>query len=128
MVRMNSLASQGSQSWLSWFLRGVLLIIFLVLLTKMFEVQIIKGEYYRNLSEQNRIRHIPIPAPRGRILSSNGEALADNIKIKKSDLKESWCTIFSITLNYKVFVDEGVAVDQMSGVDGVKNGVGTNNN
>lgn len=80
---MNSLGSSNTQSWLSWFLRGVLLIALLVLFTKMFEIQIIKGKYYRNLSEENRIRHIPIPAPRGKILSSNGEALADNIKIKK---------------------------------------------
>jgi len=71
------------QSWLSWFLRGTLILIFLILLGKLFEVQIIKGSYYRSLSEENRIRHIPIPAPRGRILARNGEALADNVAIKE---------------------------------------------
>ncbi|HET7099139.1 MAG TPA: penicillin-binding transpeptidase domain-containing protein [Patescibacteria group bacterium] len=82
---MDSLSSyrNSTQSWLTWFLRGVLLILFLVLLAKMFEVQIIKGAYYRKLSEENRVRHIPIPAPRGRILARGGEALADNIKIQK---------------------------------------------
>ncbi len=80
---MDSLTSIKSQSWLAWFLKGVLLVAFLILLTKMFELQIIKGDYYRNLSEENRIRHIPIPAPRGKILARGGEALADNIKIKK---------------------------------------------
>ncbi len=80
---MDSLTSIKSQSWLSWFLRGVLLVSFLVLFTKMFEVQIIKGEYYRGLSEENRIRHIPIPAPRGRILARGGEPLADNTKTQK---------------------------------------------
>jgi penicillin-binding protein 2 len=72
------------QSWLSWFLRGVLILLFLILLGKLFEVQIIKGNYYRGLSEENRIRHIPIPAPRGKILARNGEALADNVAIKKA--------------------------------------------
>jgi len=72
------------QSWLSWFLRGVLILLFLILLGKLFEVQIIKGSYYRGLSEENRIRHIPIPAPRGRVLARNGEALADNVAIKKA--------------------------------------------
>ncbi len=72
------------QSWLSWFLRGVLILLFLILLGKLFEVQIIKGSYYRGLSEENRIRHIPIPAPRGKILAKNGEALADNVAIKKA--------------------------------------------
>lgn len=80
---MNSLASQNSQSWLSWFLRGSLILLFLILLAKLFEVQIIKGAYYRALSEENRIRRIPIPAPRGRILARNGEELAANVQEKK---------------------------------------------
>lgn len=80
---MNLLSSNNSDSWLSWFLRGTLIFLFLILFGKLFEVQIIKGDYYRGLSEENRIRHIPIPAPRGRILASGGEALADNVAIKK---------------------------------------------
>jgi penicillin-binding protein 2 len=72
------------QSWLSWFLRGVLILLFLILLGKLFEIQIIKGNYYRGLSEENRIRHIPIPAARGKIIARNGEALADNVAIKKA--------------------------------------------
>jgi len=64
-------------------LRGLLLVIFLILFTKMFEVQIIKGEYYRGLSEENRIRHIPIPAPRGKILARGGEELANNFEVKR---------------------------------------------
>ncbi len=71
------------QSWLSWFLRGVLLVGFFVLLSRMFELGVIKGGFYRNLSEENRIRHIPLPAPRGRILASGGEELAGNIETKK---------------------------------------------
>jgi len=80
---MNSLSSQNSQSWLSWFLRGTLILLFLILFAKLFEVQIIKGEYYRTLSQENRIRHISIPAPRGRILARGGEELATNVEIKK---------------------------------------------
>jgi len=80
---MNSLASTNSQSWLSWFLRGTLILLFVILFAKLFEVQIIKGEYYRTLSQENRIRHIPLPAPRGRILARGGEELATNVAIKK---------------------------------------------
>ncbi len=68
---------------MSWFLRGVLVLFFLILFGKLAEVQLIKGDYYRTLSQQNRIRRIPIPAARGRILSSNGLALADNAAVKK---------------------------------------------
>ena len=79
---MNSI-SGSSQSWLAWFLRGIIFLLFLLLVGKLAEVQIIKGSYYRTLSDENRIRHIPIPAARGKILAKNGEALADNVAIKK---------------------------------------------
>ncbi len=85
---MYSLSSRNNQSWLSWFLRGILILMFLALIGKSFEVQVIKGSYYRTLSEENRIRHIPIPAPRGKILAKNGEALADNTAIKKTVMFE----------------------------------------
>jgi penicillin-binding protein 2 len=80
---MNSLASVNHQSWLSWFLRGTLILLFLILSAKLFEVQIIKGSFYRGLSEENRVRHVPIPAPRGKILARGGEELATNIEIRK---------------------------------------------
>jgi penicillin-binding protein 2 len=81
---MHSLSSETKQSWLSWFLRGLLILLFLILIAKLIEVQIIKGAYYRELSEENRIRHVAIPAPRGRILAKGGEVLAGNIEVKKS--------------------------------------------
>ncbi len=71
------------QSWLSWFLRGTLLVGFFILLSRVFELGIIKGAFYRGLSEENRIRHIPLPAARGKILSRGGEELAGNIETKK---------------------------------------------
>lgn len=71
------------QSWLSWFLRGVLILLFLILGGKLFEIQVIKGDYYRTISEENRIRRFTIPAPRGRVLARGGEVLAGNIEIKK---------------------------------------------
>lgn len=70
-------------SWLSWFLRGLLILLFLILFAKLFEVQVIKGKYYKNLSEENRIKHVEIPAPRGKILARGGEILAGNIETKK---------------------------------------------
>lgn len=73
---MQTLAtSNRQQSWLSWFLRGLLILGFLVLVSRLFDLQIIKGEYYRNLSEGNRIERIKIKAERGKILSRGGEYL-----------------------------------------------------
>ncbi len=80
---MHLLSSDVKQSWLSWFLRGVLILVFLVLLAKLVEMQMIKGDYYRKLSEENRIRRVTIPAERGKILAKGGEVLAGNTTVTK---------------------------------------------
>ena len=49
-----------------------------VLWTGLFHTQVIKGGYYRHLSEENRIRLIPLEAPRGRVLDRTGRVLARN--------------------------------------------------
>lgn len=49
---------------------------FLALVARLVELQVIKGAYYRNLSEENRIRHNPIPANRGKIIARGGEVLS----------------------------------------------------
>lgn len=59
------------------------MVIFLILFSKLFETQIIKGNYFRTLAEENRIRHIPIPAPRGKITARGGEILAGNVEVKR---------------------------------------------
>jgi penicillin-binding protein 2 len=42
-------------------------------------VQIIQGDYYRELAENNRLRKLPIKAPRGLIFDRNGRLLVENI-------------------------------------------------
>ena len=56
---------------------------FVVLIGRLFELQIIKGGYYRSLSEGNRIRRVPISAPRGKIIARGGEILVGNKEVKK---------------------------------------------
>ena len=70
--------SLKTQSWLSWFLRGVLVLLFLFLISRLFELQIIKGKYFRELSDGNRIKRVKIFAPRGKILARGGETLVGN--------------------------------------------------
>lgn len=53
-------------------------IIFLLLLLRLWQLQIISDEHYRTLSEKNRTRYIPISAQRGRIFDRDGNLLADN--------------------------------------------------
>ncbi len=57
-------------------------ILFLSLLSliviRLWYLQIVKGSYFRNLSENNRIRSIYVQAPRGLIFDRYGELLAGN--------------------------------------------------
>jgi len=57
-------------------LAGILII--LVLIGRMFYLQILKGAYYRRQAEGNRTRYTRILAPRGIIYDCNGEELANN--------------------------------------------------
>lgn len=68
----------NTQSWLSWFVKGLLIFGFLLLMGRLIELQVIKGGYYRGLAEGNRIRRVVIPAPRGLILARGGEILVGN--------------------------------------------------
>jgi len=57
----------------------VLLIIFSLLVMRLFTLQVVRASYYSRLSDENRIRTILIPAPRGIILDRNGNALVRNV-------------------------------------------------
>ncbi|HHY75274.1 MAG TPA: penicillin-binding protein 2 [Firmicutes bacterium] len=52
-----------------------LILVFLLLASRMFYLQIIKGEVYTAMSHQNRTRIISIPAPRGDILDRDDNPL-----------------------------------------------------
>lgn len=53
----------------------LLVLVFALLASRMFVLQIVKGEAYAAMSQQNRTRITPIPAPRGDILDVNGRPL-----------------------------------------------------
>ena len=52
--------------------------IFCVLALRLWYLQVLGVDYYRNLSERNRIRYVSIEAPRGAIFDRNGILLVDN--------------------------------------------------
>lgn len=72
----NSSMSFLSGSTLAWL---VLFVSFFVLVFQSLRVQLFQGPYYRELSEQNRVRTKFIRAPRGTIYDRNGAPLVINI-------------------------------------------------
>jgi penicillin-binding protein 2 len=49
-----------------------------VLTVRLWQLQLIQGDSYLEMSRENRVRLIRLPPSRGRILGSRGEVLADN--------------------------------------------------
>ena len=56
----------------------VILGIFLILAYGLWRLQVVQSDFYATLAERNRIRNVPILAPRGRILDREGRTIVDN--------------------------------------------------
>ena len=60
------------------FIFSLVIFIFIILLIKLFYLQIIKFENYSALAKSNSLKIVPIPPIRGQIVDVNGEVLAEN--------------------------------------------------
>ena len=60
------------------FVLVVLIISFSALLFRLFQLTMVKGDYYRNFSDNKRMKQINLNAPRGNIYDRNGNLLAGN--------------------------------------------------
>ena len=56
-----------------------ILVIFSTLTARLYDLEIVRGDYYHELSEQNRIVRLPVTAERGGIVDRTGYVLARNI-------------------------------------------------
>src|ERR1700752_2591307 len=58
--------------------QSLILGIFLVLAYGLWRLQVMEGSYYSLAAEKNRIRNVPVLAPRGKILDREGRTIVDN--------------------------------------------------
>jgi penicillin-binding protein 2 len=58
----------------------IILAIFLLLAYGLWRLQVSQKNMYATLAEQNRIRNVPILAPRGKIVDRNGRTIVDNYR------------------------------------------------
>src|SRR4249920_3933382 len=56
----------------------MVLAIFLVLAYGLWRLQVMQSDKYSQLAEMNRVRNVPILAPRGKILDREGRVIVDN--------------------------------------------------
>lgn len=60
------------------FITAGMIIASSILAVRLFDMQVVAGQKYRNLANNNRFREQILYAPRGKILDRNGAVLADN--------------------------------------------------
>ena len=56
----------------------IILGVFLILTYGLWRLQVMQSDVYTLQAEKNRIRNVPILAPRGKILDRNGRVIVDN--------------------------------------------------
>ncbi len=61
------------------YLRTGLLLCLLLLSARLWYLQVVKGTYYRELADQNRVRTVDLKPARGLIFDRHGELLANNV-------------------------------------------------
>lgn len=61
---------------------------FFTLITRLFVLTVVKGDYYRRLAEANRLKEIVIEAKRGKIFDRKGVVLAENLEPNYKSKKE----------------------------------------
>lgn len=87
------------------WLAGAILLIISALLVRTWYLQVFQGNLYREMSENNRMRLVEIPAPRGFIYDRNGNLLLNNtpsfnlylVMEDISDLEETLNRLSSLT-------------------------------
>ncbi len=75
---MNLHSEPRIPAWRLTALRSFSVVLVVLLLTAFWQLQVVKSNYYSNLAERNRIRTLPLMAPRGLILDRDGRPLVDH--------------------------------------------------
>ena len=60
------------------FFQAFVFILMILLGLGLFQTQVVRGSYYYELSKRNRVRLIPLEAPRGRVFDQKERLLAAN--------------------------------------------------
>ncbi|HET9532620.1 MAG TPA: penicillin-binding protein 2 [Blastocatellia bacterium] len=92
-----------------YVVQWLVLVIFVVLGTRFYVLQVTRHEDFSQRAENNRIREIPILAPRGAIYDRNGKLLVDNTPAFNITLSPEYVTNIDETIRALV---ENLGVDR----------------
>jgi penicillin-binding protein 2 len=78
---------------------ALMVVLTLTLVGRLYLLQVVRHDYYADLSQGNRVRTEPIPASRGLILDRNGTVLVDNEPAYQLELTREQIPDLNDTLN-----------------------------
>ncbi len=85
---------------------GVLILpLVIALIVKLVQLQVVRHEYYAELSQGNRVRIEPLPPNRGLIFDRNGEVLAENLPAYQLELTAEQVPDLDAALNGLMTLD-----------------------
>ena len=109
--------SQNLRSRL-WMVQSFIILLLALLGVRLYYLQLVRGQYYAELAQNQRIRLLPIPAPRGDILANDGKtALANsspiyNVILSREDLRDRELNSLAKPLAEALGVDPELLLDR----------------
>src|SRR5258705_7391310 len=94
-----------------WIVQAFVVVLLALLGVRLYYLQLVRGQYYAEIAQNQRIRKLPIPAPRGNILANDGKtALANsspifNVILSREDLRDRKLTALAEPLADALQVD-----------------------
>ncbi len=103
------------QKWRFFVIKIIVVIMLLAIIWRLYDMQIINGQGYKNLSDQRVSANIVEKAPRGEITDRNGKALVTNrrgysLRLQKTDVKDEEFNTMILKL-FDIFDKDGYTLE-----------------
>ena len=103
------------------FLQVLVVVMLGVLGVRLYVLQVVRGERYAEIAENQRRRHLPIPAPRGVIFDREGRVIVDsrpiyNVILSREDVKDKPLTSLIQPLSEGLTIDSDILKERFDQV------------
>jgi penicillin-binding protein 2 len=109
-------SSQNLRSRL-WIVQSVVVLLLALLGIRLYYLQLVRGQYYAEIAQNQRRRRLPIPAPRGVIFDRDGHPLVTstptyNVILSREDLRDRKLISLAKPLAEALNVDADILLDR----------------
>ena len=109
-------SSQNLRSRL-WIVQSFVVLLLALLGVRLYFLQLVRGQYYAEIAQNQRIRLLPIPAPRGVIFDRDGHPLVTssptyNVILSREDLRDRKLSALAKPLAEALGVDADILLDR----------------